>query len=333
LDHSAYSCSGATPEKKMNEQEMKNKREEIPFEQPKKYDLKIADARLRGSSLRVRAGIRLHEVELLPDAACRIPVSYARDSVWLGYIRRGEQTIQLPDLGRKTVGTGGWFIGRMDQMVVLTQPEADVELMAFSFCPNIMKSLLTMCSVDVADALHCFACANQQKPTLVQSEASPRLQWLADRISIATGTGPGNRLDLEARCLEWISELFKQPALVSIDAKEFGCSNDDRQALRDVARYLEEHLAEEHSLADLCRRFYINEFKLKRNFKAMFGNTVFGYLRDVRFQRAEQLLKAEKLSVLEIANEVGYSNPSHFSRGFQERFGVLPKAFRRMHQD
>ncbi|MDF7799554.1 AraC family transcriptional regulator [Pontiellaceae bacterium B1224] len=317
----------------MNEQEMKKKNEELLFEKPKKYDLKIEDARLRGSSLRVRAGIRLHEVELLPDSACRIPVSYARDSVWLGYIRRGEQTILLPDLGRKTVRSGGWFIGRMDAMTVLTQAEGDIELMAFSFCPKVMNSLLSMCAVDVADALHCFACVNQQKPTLVQGESSPRLQWLADQISIETGSAPGKRLDLEARCLEWISELFKQPSLISIDAKEFGCSNYDVKALRDVALFLEENLAEEHSLADLCRRFYINEFKLKRNFKAMFGITVFGYLRDVRFQRAEQLLKTDELSVLEIANEVGYSNPSHFSRGFQERFGVLPKDFRRMHQD
>ncbi|MDF7807264.1 AraC family transcriptional regulator [Pontiellaceae bacterium B12219] len=317
----------------MNEQEIKNNRDALPFEKPHNYDLKIATARLRGSALRVRAGIRLHEVELLPDSACRIPVSYAHDAVWFGYIRRGEQSIHLPDLGRKTVGSGGWFIGRMDEMVVLTEKEGDVALMAFSFCPHIMKSLLSMCAVDVADALHCFACRNQQKPTLIHGDASPRLQWLSDQISIATGSEPGNRLDLEARCLEWISELFKQPSLLSIDAKEFGCSNYDVQTLRDVARYLEEHLAEEHSLADLCRRFFINEFKLKRNFKALFGKTVFGYLRDLRFQHAEQLLKTADLSVLEIANEVGYSNPSHFSRGFQERYGVLPKAFRRMHQE
>lgn len=130
---------------------------------------------------------------------------------------------------------------------------------------------------------------------------------------------------------------FQPPKLCETPAanrlQSFSCVNQQVRTVLHGASYLEANLSEEHSLSGLCRRFYINEFKLKRNFKAMFGITVFGYLRGLRFQRAEQLLKEGELSVLEIANEVGYSNPSHFAKGFQERFGVNPKAFQRMHRE
>ncbi|MDZ8118155.1 AraC family transcriptional regulator [Pontiella agarivorans] len=303
-----------------------------PFEAPVAYDMPVSGARLRGHHVRVRAGIKLHEAELLPDARCSFTVAFGADSVWLGYVRRGTKTVQLPDLGRISVKAGEWFIARVEEMQLLAEKEADVELMSFSMCPHVMGSLVDLCRTDTAEKLHCFACMNQHKPTVLHGKAGQKLQWLSEQISIASASDLKGRMELEARSLEWISELVNQPSLAEKDKKEFGCSTHDAEALRNVAAYLEAHLEEEHSLADLCRRFYINEFKLKRNFKAMYGITVFGYLRELRFQRAEQLLKKGELSVIEIANEVGYSNPSHFARGFQERFGMKPKAFQNMHQ-
>lgn len=319
---------------------MKNEHENIdgkgrgltPFEAPVSYDIPVSGARLRGRHVRVRGGIKLHEAELLPDAACRVTVAFGADSVWLGCVRRGTQTIQLPDLGRISVKAGEWFIGRVDEMLVIAGKEADVELMSFSMCPHVMGALVDLCETETAEKLHCFACVNQHKPTMLHGKANKRLQWLTEQISIENVACLKGRMELEARSLEWISELFSQPSLAEKDKAAFGCSTHDAEALRQVASYLEEHLDDTHSLADLSRRFYINEFKLKRNFKAMYGITVFGYLRELRFQRAEELLKEGELSVIEIANEVGYSNPSHFARGFRERFRLSPKAFQNMNQ-
>jgi AraC-like DNA-binding protein len=42
---------------------------------------------------------------------------------------------------------------------------------------------------------------------------------------------------------------------------------------------------------------------------------------------AAELLKNDRLSVIQVANEVGYSNASHFARAFKDRHGLLPKAY------
>ncbi|NER00494.1 MAG: helix-turn-helix transcriptional regulator [Cyanothece sp. SIO2G6] len=89
--------------------------------------------------------------------------------------------------------------------------------------------------------------------------------------------------------------------------------------------------SEEHSIKHLSERFSINECKLKRGFKALYKQTIFGYLRECRMICAEGLLRQSEMPVLEIAMAVGFENPSYFSRLFKERFGLLPKAYRSMH--
>jgi AraC-like DNA-binding protein len=299
---------------------------EQSFDRPRIYDEKLSHGRVQGYSACIRAGIRMFDIQFRTEAPCRLPIEFSKDAVWLGHLRLGSQTVQLPDLGCKTLNRDQWLIGRLKELQVVGRPGGYADLLAFAVCPRMMASLISLADSATAEPLYCFICANQYKPTLLHGPATTRLTWLAESLRMEGCDSLQGRLDLEARCLDWINELLHHSALAPARGI-CNCSRPDVETLRSVARHLEEHLAEEHSLGDLCRRFFINEFKLKKGFKALFGTTVFGYLRDKRFQRAEMLLKESGLSVLEIANEVGYSNPGHFARGFSERFGVTPKEF------
>ena len=44
-------------------------------------------------------------------------------------------------------------------------------------------------------------------------------------------------------------------------------------------------------------------------------------------RKAARMISQKAGNVSEIALEVGYSNPSHFSRVFKEHFGVSPKEY------
>lgn len=68
----------------------------------------------------------------------------------------------------------------------------------------------------------------------------------------------------------------------------------------------------------------MNDFKLKEGFKELFENTVFGYLADVRMQKAYSLLQSKEHSIAEIAHLIGYKNPHHFSAAFKKKFDVAP---------
>jgi AraC-like DNA-binding protein len=54
------------------------------------------------------------------------------------------------------------------------------------------------------------------------------------------------------------------------------------------------------------------------------GMTIPQYLRQLRLERAAELLRSGKFNVTEAAVEVGYSSLSHFSQAFHEQYGCCP---------
>lgn len=80
-------------------------------------------------------------------------------------------------------------------------------------------------------------------------------------------------------------------------------------------------------IRELAHLANINQQKLKTGFKAVFNTTINKYLRNQRLETAKLLLVDGSLSIRDVATRVGYTNQSHFSRRFKEKYGVLPKDF------
>ncbi|MEM9141534.1 MAG: AraC family transcriptional regulator, partial [Bacteroidota bacterium] len=78
------------------------------------------------------------------------------------------------------------------------------------------------------------------------------------------------------------------------------------------------------SLSDLAKRVSTNECTLKKEFKNIFGTTVFGYLRHLKMEKAKNLLLYQNMPVNEISHIIGYKNPQHFTTAFKKQFGVAP---------
>ena len=100
--------------------------------------------------------------------------------------------------------------------------------------------------------------------------------------------------------------------------------------LEEVARYMEEHLDEPLSIPQLSRRAFLSPTAFKAAFRQRFGLAVHAWLRQRRMERAAQLLRGSSLTVLEVAQSVGYSSGSQFTAAFRERYGTSPGKFRKM---
>lgn len=98
----------------------------------------------------------------------------------------------------------------------------------------------------------------------------------------------------------------------------------DKERIIYAREYLIQHLDMPPGLAELARAAGINEYKLKKGFKELFGNTVFGYLADTRLELAKTELLEKKKTASDIAFELGYSSVQHFSTAFKKKFGVSP---------
>jgi AraC-like DNA-binding protein len=87
---------------------------------------------------------------------------------------------------------------------------------------------------------------------------------------------------------------------------------------------LKKNLAEPPTLEELGGKIGCSHFYLSRIFSAQTGQTITQHLRQLRMERAAELLRAGELNVTEVALEVGYSSLSHFSAAFHEMFGCCP---------
>lgn len=103
----------------------------------------------------------------------------------------------------------------------------------------------------------------------------------------------------------------------------------DIRRLRQARAILDESVAEPPSLLELARVVGINDFKLKKGFKELFGTTPYSYLTSRRMSLARETLLAGETSVTEVANAVGYTNLGHFAAAFRKKYGAAPRDFRR----
>jgi len=99
--------------------------------------------------------------------------------------------------------------------------------------------------------------------------------------------------------------------------------------LRRVTDWMADHLAEEFSLGRLAEQAGMSEFHFNRLFKRATGRPPSQYQIKLRMDAARRLLRETKKSVITIANEVGYSNPSHFAQLFHKEAGLAPTDYRR----
>lgn len=148
-------------------------------------------------------------------------------------------------------------------------------------------------------------------------------QQLAANLSRPPVSAAAQRMWYRAKALEVASAVLYQPEA----SEEFFCQRHKRQNRERVDRViavLKENLAEPPSLEEIGRRVGCSHFYLSRIFSQEMGRGIFQYLRVLRMDRAAELLRERKMNVTQVALEVGYSSPSHFSTAFHETFGCCP---------
>jgi len=156
-------------------------------------------------------------------------------------------------------------------------------------------------------------------------EITPKMQRLLNEICTSNVTGPMRNLMLQSRILELLAlqmEQFQSPLPIHQDVRY-----DEAEKLFQLKTYLDANFLTELNLSQLSRICLLNEFKVKKGFKLLFGITVFNYLKKLRMEYAGNLLLDSSLSVDETADILGYEHAQHFSAAFKKYMGVSPSHF------
>lgn len=153
---------------------------------------------------------------------------------------------------------------------------------------------------------------------------TPAIQTALWQILQCPYKGLIHQLYLEAKSLELIALFFEA---VAENSPAHPCLNrDDLERIHHARHVLQSNLHTPPGLIELARQVGLNDRKLKAGFRQVFDTTVFGYLTQLRMEKARQLL-AQQRSVAAVAAAVGYTSPTAFSGAFRRKFGITPKAY------
>lgn len=99
--------------------------------------------------------------------------------------------------------------------------------------------------------------------------------------------------------------------------------------LQQITDALNKCLAEEFCLSELAEMAGLSKFHFSRLFKEATGVSPSQYHLNLRMIEARRLLRETEESVINIALDVGYNNPSHFAHVFHRETGMTPSEYRR----
>lgn len=103
-----------------------------------------------------------------------------------------------------------------------------------------------------------------------------------------------------------------------------------REEIAKVKTYIRHHYSENNIGAEeLAGLVYLSPGYLSAVFKEETGVTLNRYIREVRMNKARELLEGTNMKIAQIAKEVGFSNSSYFCRSFREFFGCSPELCRK----
>ncbi len=99
--------------------------------------------------------------------------------------------------------------------------------------------------------------------------------------------------------------------------------------LRQITDWMAEHVAEDLNLDRLAAQAGLSKFHFHRLFKSAMGLSPSRHHINLRMNAARQLLRETKKTVVDVALDVGYTNPSHFAKLFRRETGLTPSEYRR----
>lgn len=123
--------------------------------------------------------------------------------------------------------------------------------------------------------------------------------------------------------LQWFNECFSRLAEASdTDVPSYSTR------IRNILHYIRNNYQQDISLETVADTFWIHKVYLAKIFKQETGKSVNEYIRNVRIEKAKELLLNDYVKINEIVTATGFNNPQSFYTIFKKYVGMTPGEYR-----
>ncbi|MEM6839793.1 MAG: AraC family transcriptional regulator [Cyanobacteria bacterium P01_C01_bin.120] len=194
--------------------------------------------------------------------------------------------------------------------------------------PDVLRSFVSDSSGELPQPFNHLVPPHESDCYKRVGKTPPMVNRILHQIIQCSRQGLTKRIYLESKATEIMALMLEEEAAVQQGEFKTAILQRDRlDRIHHAKEILLKDLKKSPTLDKLACQAGMCEYSLKRDFKEVFGTTVYGYLRDRRLEKAQQLLLDGQMKVAAVARAVGYDSPTSFNAAFKRKFGVSPKAY------
>lgn len=124
-----------------------------------------------------------------------------------------------------------------------------------------------------------------------------------------------------------LKEKFSKNILVK--AETITGDKSDQEFIAKLISVIEKYLHDENFDSEiLAKEVFVSRSQLTRKLHSILGQGPGEFIRNYKLNRAAQMILENKLSITQVALEVGFGSPAQFTRAFQKHFNCLPSEFK-----
>ncbi|MEM8523615.1 MAG: helix-turn-helix transcriptional regulator [Bacteroidota bacterium] len=117
---------------------------------------------------------------------------------------------------------------------------------------------------------------------------------------------------------------------LSLQLSQIKVTSKDDQFLKDLLEYVEAEIDNpDFDIEAMAGHVNMSRSQLYRKLKALTDESPLTFIRNLRLQRAKELLLQRSDTISAIAYQLGYSSVSYFTKSFKEKYGVSPRQFQK----
>lgn len=162
-------------------------------------------------------------------------------------------------------------------------------------------------------------------PEVLKLPLSSACIGLVDQMLGCRYAEPLRGIFLGAKVLELVCEIVSELHRVNWRLQPRNTGEASRaQAIETAAAIYRREIGQPPTIEQIARRVGLNRNDLTGGFRARFGLTPHAFAQLQRMTRAQELLRDGRLSISEIARQIGYEGYSSFARAYHAHFGEAP---------
>jgi AraC-like DNA-binding protein len=204
-----------------------------------------------------------------------------------------------------------------------TAPSAYERNVAISIHPDFLAEHLLSSIREVPERLRAFVSDKREKLNYCQLPLTADMFEVATRLINNPFDGALGLVYTEALTLELLCRAVGSFCSLS-DAPTAEYSERELRCLYAARDLLMREFSPPPTIRKLARSVGIGESTVTRDFKAVFGETVFDFSLRCRMQHALSLLRDKHWSVARVSEVIGYTHPTSFATAFRRHFGMRP---------